>query len=134
MALEENGQENHVRLQCFLQRPGNDRGSDRLRLRQQGFGRPPAGDRDFDVVAGESAGEGLAYRAETDDGVAHGDGPFQLSGPVRSTRLPNQSGALDASTQLTKHRLIRSIFWRSEERRVGKECVSTCRYWWSPEH
>src|SRR3546814_16176287 len=27
-------------------------------------------------------------------------------------------------------------FWtpRSEERRVGKECVSTCSYWWSPEH
>src|SRR3546814_6879441 len=23
---------------------------------------------------------------------------------------------------------------RSEERRVGKECVSTCRYWWSPYH
>src|SRR3546814_14505657 len=23
---------------------------------------------------------------------------------------------------------------RSEERRVGKECVSTCRYRWSPEH
>src|SRR3546814_3935184 len=22
---------------------------------------------------------------------------------------------------------------RSEERRVGKECVSTCRSWWSPE-
>src|SRR3546814_17496206 len=22
--------------------------------------------------------------------------------------------------------------WRSEERRVGKECVSTCRSWWSP--
>src|SRR3546814_20997853 len=22
--------------------------------------------------------------------------------------------------------------WRSEERRVGKECVSTCRYRWSP--
>src|SRR3546814_16223848 len=22
----------------------------------------------------------------------------------------------------------------SEERRVGKECVSTCRYRWSPEH
>src|SRR3546814_16727525 len=21
---------------------------------------------------------------------------------------------------------------RSEERRVGKECVSTCRYWWAP--
>src|SRR3546814_128342 len=23
---------------------------------------------------------------------------------------------------------------RSEERRVGKECVSTCRYWWWPDH
>src|SRR3546814_14873584 len=21
-----------------------------------------------------------------------------------------------------------------EERRVGTECVSTCRYWWSPDH
>src|SRR3546814_13632655 len=26
------------------------------------------------------------------------------------------------------------IGWRSEERRVGKECVSTCRSWWSPFH
>src|SRR3546814_13010597 len=24
--------------------------------------------------------------------------------------------------------------WRSEERRVGKECVSPCRSWWSPYH
>src|SRR3546814_4084803 len=24
--------------------------------------------------------------------------------------------------------------WRSEERRVGKECVSTCRSRWSPDH
>src|SRR3546814_17885957 len=23
---------------------------------------------------------------------------------------------------------------RSEERRVGKECVSTCRYRWAPDH
>src|SRR3546814_19216082 len=23
---------------------------------------------------------------------------------------------------------------RSEERRVGKECVRTCRSWWSPAH
>src|SRR3546814_11780821 len=23
---------------------------------------------------------------------------------------------------------------RSEERRVGKACVSTCRFWWSPCH
>src|SRR3546814_13078290 len=27
-----------------------------------------------------------------------------------------------------------TIFIRSEERRVGKECVSTCRSRWSPSH
>src|SRR3546814_11276370 len=26
------------------------------------------------------------------------------------------------------------LTWRSEERRVGKECVSTCRSRWSPYH
>src|SRR3546814_19724539 len=26
------------------------------------------------------------------------------------------------------------LCWRSEERRVGKECVSTCRSRWSPYH
>src|SRR3546814_15301364 len=29
---------------------------------------------------------------------------------------------------------IRILSWRSEERRVGKECVSTCRSRWSPYH
>src|SRR3546814_14324006 len=28
----------------------------------------------------------------------------------------------------------RATHLRSEERRVGKECVSTCRYRWSPRH
>src|SRR3546814_18570720 len=27
-----------------------------------------------------------------------------------------------------------NTYARSEERRVGKECVSTCRYRWSPYH
>src|SRR3546814_12976781 len=30
--------------------------------------------------------------------------------------------------------LLCSSSWRSEERRVGKECVSTCRSRWSPYH
>src|SRR3546814_4020939 len=29
---------------------------------------------------------------------------------------------------------FRAFGWRSEERRVGKECVSTCRSRWSPYH
>src|SRR3546814_15408409 len=31
-------------------------------------------------------------------------------------------------------RLTTNPSWRSEERRVGKECVSTCRSRWSPYH
>src|SRR3546814_13189772 len=30
--------------------------------------------------------------------------------------------------------LVRACWSRSEERRVGKECVSTCRSRWSPYH
>src|SRR3546814_16837139 len=30
--------------------------------------------------------------------------------------------------------LAQALDWRSEERRVGKECVSTCRSRWSPCH
>src|SRR3546814_16901582 len=32
------------------------------------------------------------------------------------------------------NRTVLSEIIRSEERRVGKECVSTCRYRWSPYH
>src|SRR3546814_12022236 len=36
---------------------------------------------------------------------------------------------------LTRTHLKRKLLdQRSEERRVGKECVSTCRSRWSPEH
>src|SRR3546814_15099261 len=34
----------------------------------------------------------------------------------------------------TKGAMKRDRQIRSEERRVGKECVSTCRYRWSPNH
>src|SRR3546814_13336375 len=33
-----------------------------------------------------------------------------------------------------KIRILRQKISRSEERRVGKECVSTCRSRWSPYH
>src|SRR3546814_2739262 len=35
---------------------------------------------------------------------------------------------------LTKPRVMTLVVFRSEERRVGKECVSTCRSWWSPDN
>src|SRR3546814_11605181 len=36
--------------------------------------------------------------------------------------------------QLQRAAIARALTTRSEERRVGQECVSTCRYRWSPYH
>src|SRR3546814_1391381 len=40
------------------------------------------------------------------------------------------------SCRRSRNRFSATLFcgWRSEERRVGKECVSTCRSRWSPYH
>src|SRR3546814_3654095 len=38
------------------------------------------------------------------------------------------------SVALDPHKWLHAPFERSEERRVGKECVSTCRSRWSPYH
>src|SRR3546814_9420728 len=40
----------------------------------------------------------------------------------------------DKMMRLTLHRTKARHLPRSEERRVGKECVSTCRSRWSPYH
>src|SRR3546814_19932811 len=45
--------------------------------------------------------------------------------------LPQGAGAVDTGGTNPLDRLLQE---RSEERRVGKECVSTCRYRWSPYH
>src|SRR3546814_3305105 len=41
-----------------------------------------------------------------------------------------------ARTRMGQHPVddVLALVWRSEERRVGKECVSTCRSRWSPYH
>src|SRR3546814_12422431 len=39
-----------------------------------------------------------------------------------------------ASAYLPVNAALRVLVGRSEERRVGKECVSTCRSRWSPNH
>src|SRR3546814_11856861 len=42
--------------------------------------------------------------------------------------------AFPAPAHQIGHRAERGLARRSEERRVGKECVSTCRSRWSPYH
>src|SRR3546814_19981081 len=39
-----------------------------------------------------------------------------------------------AFTFILDSALVLTVLYRSEERRVGKECVSTCRSRWSPYH
>src|SRR3546814_12684900 len=64
-------------------------------------------------------------RSATGSEVTHWTGRVRAEGR-RSTCRP-VGDALGAGTQLGDH-------GRSEERRVGKECVSTCRSRWSPSH
>src|SRR3546814_7791631 len=52
--------------------------------------------------------------------------------PDRRTHYKDGRGAW--SLCLSRNRAVRSRQPRSEERRVGKECVSTCRSRWSPYH
>src|SRR3546814_10498261 len=64
----------------------------------------------------------------------HGDGPT----PVAQQTCGDKAIAAIV-TGAAKHidrpaRIARGGGFRSEERRVGKECVSTCRSRWSPSH
>src|SRR3546814_13800511 len=53
--------------------------------------------------------------------------------PPISDLYTSDSGA-SADTVATDARYVGGFVARSEERRVGKECVSTCRSRWSPYH
>src|SRR3546814_12591379 len=64
------------------------------------------------------------------------DGTKRLaSSPCRGQKLETCATAGGISNRTFKHfdsSVCRQA--RSEERRAGKECVSTCRYRWSPYH
>src|SRR3546814_12331828 len=62
------------------------------------------------------------YNAETDG--------FKGVAPVGCYK-PNANGLYDMVGNVWE---VTSDYFRSEERRVGKECVSTCRSGWSPYH
>src|SRR3546814_8791503 len=61
-----------------------------------------------------------------------------LRGHPAAMRGSQRPGGRDRRSPLHRRQPRRSRFaWdhpRSEERRVGKECVSTCRSRWSPYH
>src|SRR3546814_17125531 len=83
-----------------------------------------------DHVARLARAAGGEVRAERGDVVEHGGacGPF--------ARLSQECGASAKPVSRAIRFFPCAIFalGRSEERRVGQECVSTCRSRWSPYH
>src|SRR3546814_5004770 len=71
--------------------------------------------------------------------VVVGDGKGRVGfGHGKAREVPE---AITKATAAAKKKMIRvplkegrTLHHRSEERRVGKECVSTCRSRWSPYH
>src|SRR3546814_16441090 len=68
--------------------------------------------------------EGLLRLMDSRDGFI---GPVNIGNPVEFTILELAELVIELTGS-------RSKLVRSEERRVGKECVSTCRSRWSPYH
>src|SRR3546814_11899224 len=75
------------------------------------------------------AGRILAH-FETRHGDAAGIGG--LAGRVEDLRVAKDVRAVQIGRHVRPFRDGAASGLRSEERRVGKECVSTCRYLWSP--
>src|SRR3546814_4615959 len=69
----------------------------------------------------------LAPHDALNDGTA--DGAFDLDVAALAAPLPRAYEFVDGSAYLPHVERV-----RSEERRVGKECVSPCKSRWSPYH
>src|SRR3546814_16278393 len=80
---------------------------------------------DGTLVAATRGGGSLSARVEASFGI---DGLGARSRADAMPLLPLSRQGADASFRKL------AVEARSEERRVGKECVSTCRSRWSPYH
>src|SRR3546814_17763742 len=91
----------------------------------------PLSDRPSSTTAGsrESAREGLRVRL----------GQVRFNGErtcwLFGRRQEDFEAVADLVTAIVaRYPRLELLFTRSEERRGGKECGSTCRSWWSPYH
>src|SRR3546814_17192042 len=91
-------------------------------------------------LAGAAGGDGDVFEVGA-VGAAQLAGDVQaqagavLGGGEEGAEQLRHDGVGDAGAAIEDfdHRELAALF-RSEERRVGKECVSTCRSRWSPYH
>src|SRR3546814_20474392 len=81
--------------------------------------------------SGRAAAITMAH--DTSVAVARRRGEIAGSGPWNQDPYPNGLGSFAVSQRFALY-IAPPADDRSEERRVGKECVSTCRSRWSPSH
>src|SRR3546814_11290602 len=74
---------------------------------------------------GDLAPAQSAVQSGHSDALPRADFPLRCEGAATPARLSFRGRELGPD---------RALSLRSEERRVGKECVSTCRSRWSPYH
>src|SRR3546814_11803432 len=92
------------------------------------------------MVWASPEGEQRIYRPPPKDASCTGWGDHKKSDTARACflvdALPPSSPARRPAYMATlwDHLALIRMRYRSEERRVGKECVSTCRSRWSPYH
>src|SRR3546814_14541749 len=76
----------------------------------------------------------FAQDAPADEGATSTDDTIVVTGSIlRRTNTEAPSPVTVLSSETLQERGINTVADRSEERRVGKECVSTCRSRWSPK-
>src|SRR3546814_14150658 len=85
---------------------------------------------------------GLFFPISIGAQIYYAEGPDQLAANLLEVR-PTIMTAVPRLYEVLHDRILRGVerkggrsakLFRSEERRVGKECVSTCRSRWSPAH
>src|SRR3546814_12605543 len=90
---------------------------------------------DIGAVGRRGHGAGSQQQRQREgQGKAGQDGHGVDSGWNDAARIELRAGACPTGPACTGFATIASVLSRSEERRVGKECVSTCRSRWSPYH
>src|SRR3546814_20298903 len=71
---------------------------------------------------------------QIDDAVYQAEYNHAKANLVSAERLAKRYQRLQKTSAISQQQYDDAMSARSEERRVGKECVSTCRSRWSPEH
>src|SRR3546814_14680253 len=92
------------------------------------------------VITVEEA-KGLEFELDVVEGMQFDRGylsPYFITNPEKMTVELQDPYILIHEKKLSNLQailpILEAVVQRSEERRVGKECVSTCRSGWSPYH